>query len=453
VKLTKALRLYIWHVLTLAGIIVIALVVSGYIATHERLRFPWEHVRTLYAEFSNAQAVTPGQGQTINVAGVEVGEIGEVRLENGVAVVRMDLKSSDLGPVYRNAHLLLRPKTGLNDMSISMDPGTPDPSLPGKGELKDGDRLPVENTLPAVNSDEVLAALDTDTRNYLATLTTAGGQGLRHRAGTLRRVIAASEPTAATATRVMRAIADRRAKVARLVTNLHLLARAAASKDRDLASLVDGTTASFRTIADREADLGAAVDRLPGALDATDRALTATGDLSNELLPTLTALRPTVRQLAPDLVAVRPLLRRATPTLRYDVRPLVREATPLVHQLRPSLALLNQSSPDLQTSVDVLNRVVNILAYNPPGAEEGYLFWTAWFFHNAASILSVQDAHGATWRGLVMVGCSSIGEVLAANPALKPLGAAAFCPGGGGLPLPKKGRATGAQVHDAKAGG
>ena len=438
----KAMRLYLRHVLALSTMVLIALSVTAYITVHQRLRFPWEHTRTIYAEFSSAQAVTPGQGQTVNVAGVEVGEIGEVRLEQGRAVVRMDITSPDLGAVYRNAHLLLRPKTGLNDMSIALDPGRPDPSLPGKGELKEGDRLPVWNSLPNVNPDEVLAALDADTRRYLATLLAAGGQGLRGRAGTLRRVIAASEPTAATTARVMRAIADRRHKVERLVTNLRLLAQATASKDRDLASLVDGTTASFETLADREADLGATVDRLPRALAATDRALTATTDLSTELLPTLTALRPTIRGLAPALVDVRPLLRTAEPTLRDDVRPLVRDATPLLRRLRPSLELVDRSYPDLQSSVDVLNRVVNVLAYNPPGSEEGYLFWAAWFFHNAASILSIQDAHGATWRGLVMVGCSTAGQVISANPALQPIGAATFCPGGSGLPipLPKKGR-------------
>jgi len=439
VRLRKALKLYMRHVLALAAMIVIALAVAGYVTTHQRLRFPWEHQRTIYAEFSNAQAVTPGQGQTVNVAGVEVGEIGQVRLENGLAVVQMNLTNDDLGPVYRNAHLLLRPKTGLNDMSIALDPGTPDPSLPHRGELQGGDRLPVWNTLPTVNPDEVLASLDADTRSYLATVATAGGQGLRGRGRDLRRIVAASEPTFQMTARVMRALADRRHRVARLVTNLHLLAKATGSKDRELASLVDGASASFGTIADHEADLAATLDRLPGALGATDRALTATHGLADELDPALTALRPTVRGLGPALVDVRPLLRRGTPTLRDNVRPLVREAVPLLRQLRPSLALLDRSYPDLQRSVDVLTDVANELAYNPPGSEEGYLFWTAWFFHNAASILSIQDAHGATWRGLVMVGCSTAGEALSANPALQPIGESAFCPGqGGGPSLPKK---------------
>jgi phospholipid/cholesterol/gamma-HCH transport system substrate-binding protein len=434
----KALKLYMRHVIALAGIVVVALGASFYITTHQRLRFPWQSERKIYAVFSSGQSLTPGQGQTIDVAGVEVGEIGGVRLENGVAVVEMDLRSNDLGPVYSNAHLLLRPKTGLNDMSIAMDPGTPDRSLPHEGALPDGARLPIENTLANVNPDEVLSALDSDTRNYLAVVADAGGEGLRGRGADLRRIIAASEPTFRYTSRVMRALADRRRKVARLVTNLRLLSEASASKDRELASLVSGSNASFRTLADREADLSATLGKLPGALGATDRALTTTRALSVDLRPSLAALRPTIRGLGPALVQVRPLLRDATPTLRDNLRPLVRRATPLVRRLQPSLTLLNRSEPDLERTVDVLTYVANELGYNPAGAEEGYLFWTAWFIHNAASIVSIEDAQGVAWRGLVMGSCSTLGQVIAANPALHPLGELPFCgaTGGGGSAIP-----------------
>ena len=41
----------------------------------------------LEVEMSTAQAVTPGQGQTVNMAGVEIGDIREVQLEDGRAIV------------------------------------------------------------------------------------------------------------------------------------------------------------------------------------------------------------------------------------------------------------------------------------------------------------------------------------------------------------------------------
>lgn len=440
----RHIRPYLVHAIALVGIVVLALAITGYITVHQRLRFPWEHTRTIYAEFSSAQAVTPGQGQTVNVAGVTVGEIGEVRLEDGRAVVAMEIESDELGPVYRNAHLLLRPKTGLNDMSVELDPGTPEPGAPHRGELESGDRLPVWNTLPNVNPDEVLSALDSDTRNYLAVLATAGGQGLRGRGRDLRKVIQASEPTFAQSRRITRALADRRVKVARLVTNLRRLSRATASKDRELASLVSGSTAVFETIASREADLGRAVDRLPGSIAALDRSLVSSQRFALDARPAIVALRPTIRQLAPALVDVRPLLRTAEPVLRTRLRPLVRDAIPIVRELRPSVDLVNRATPDLQRTLNVLTYVVNELHYNPPGSEEGYLFWLSWFAHNGASIFSIEDAHGVAWRGLAMVGCSSIGQAIKANPALIPLGQSALCPGTGGSaglppvpPLPK----------------
>ena len=442
----KALSRYGSHVAALTGIVVLALGVAAYITAHQRLHFPWEERMTIVAEFSTAQSVTPGQGQTVTVAGVEVGEIGQVTLHEGRARVEMVLEPDKLGgPVYANARLLLRPKTGLNDMSIDMDPGTPQRGRPGGGELHEGDVLPVWNSLPNVNPDEVLAALDADTRRYLTIVANAGGAGIGDRGVDLRRVLAASQPTLRSTRRVARALADRRAKVKRLVRNLRLLSQATADSDKQLVRLVDGSSAVFDTIGARDAQLAASVERLPGALGATRDALVETRALAGELGPTARELRPAVRELGPALVDVRPLLRDAAPILRDDLRPLVREATPLVRDLRPSVRRLNPATANLVRTGKDLNYVVNQLGYNPPGSEEGYLFWLSWFTHNANSILSIEDAHGAIWRGLVVVGCSSAGQVLSANPALAPLLSAPICPGADlpslqdlvdGLPLP-----------------
>ena len=43
-------------------------------------------------ELENAQAVQPGQGQTVRVAGVEVGRIADVKLHEGVALVTLEIK-------------------------------------------------------------------------------------------------------------------------------------------------------------------------------------------------------------------------------------------------------------------------------------------------------------------------------------------------------------------------
>src|ERR671918_1973417 len=109
---------------------VMALGVAGYILSNQRFYLPaWVPVLgtdfyEVEAELPTAQAVVPGQGQTVNIAGVKVGEVGEVTLEDGRAVVDMQIQN-EFKPIYRDATILLRPKTGLKDMFLSLDPGTP----------------------------------------------------------------------------------------------------------------------------------------------------------------------------------------------------------------------------------------------------------------------------------------------------------------------------------------
>ena len=75
--------------------VIIALGVGGYILSHQRFYLPaWVPVLgtdffELKAEFSTAQSVKPGQGQTVEIAGVPVGEIKRVELVDGRAVVTM----------------------------------------------------------------------------------------------------------------------------------------------------------------------------------------------------------------------------------------------------------------------------------------------------------------------------------------------------------------------------
>jgi phospholipid/cholesterol/gamma-HCH transport system substrate-binding protein len=351
---------------------------------------------------------------------VKIGQIGGVKLKDGRALVRLDIEPDRAGPLYRNATFLVRPKTALNDMSVQVDPGKPDRSLSDRGRLEDGDRVGVAGTQVNVNADEVLSALDSDSRRYFTILASVAADATRGQGAKLRAVLKAGQPTFSRLSRITRAVAARRRELRRLVHNLRVLARSTAAKDGELASLVDTSSATFRALGEREADLTASVERLPGALHATRTALGDARRLSVEARPALDALRPAVRELPASLTAARPLLRDATPVLRKRVTPLVREVTPLLRELRPPLQDLNKTIPGLTRTGRVLNYLANELGYNPPGSEEGYLFWLSWYAHNADSLFSVEDSHGAVWRGLATGSCSSLAGVatLALPPAL-----------------------------------
>ena len=56
----------------------------------------------------------------------------------------------------------------------------------------------------------------------------------------------------------------------------------------------------------------------------------------------------------------------------------------------------------------MLNKFFNTLAYDPPGATQPFLFWSAWSAHNGATLWATQDAHGPVRRGIVLVGCATL---------------------------------------------
>jgi phospholipid/cholesterol/gamma-HCH transport system substrate-binding protein len=417
-----AIRKHLRDFLALLALLVVALVVSVVILSNQRLALPagvpllGKDFVEVEAELTTAQAVTPGQGQTVNIAGVQVGEIASVDLEDGKAIVGMRIEREH-ATVFSDATVLLRPKSGLKDMVLELDPGTR-----AAGELAEGERIPVSQTLPDVNLDEILAALDADTRDYLKLLLGDGARALRGNgralAGTIKRI----EPTARYARQVNEALAERRRNIKRVVHNFSLLTEELGDKDDQLAGFVVDSNAVFAALANQDANIRATLRELPSALDVTQETLAKVDRLAGELGPTLQALRPGARALGPALRQVRPFLAETTPVIRDEIRPFTRAALPTVRELRPAMRELAAATPDLTRSFRVLNALVNTLAYNPPGrSEEGYLFWLSWANHAGATVFATQDAHGPIRHGLVVFSCETarlLDVVAATNPAL-----------------------------------
>jgi phospholipid/cholesterol/gamma-HCH transport system substrate-binding protein len=424
----RAIAKHARHVAAVAGLAVIAAVVAGYILSHQRLRFPWEgRPFELQAAFSTAQAVTPGQGQTVRVSGVRVGDISGVKLKDGRAVVTMSLDPQYKDLVHTDATALLRPKTGLKDMFIELDPGTTRAPL-----AKRGWTLPVGNTLPDVNPDEILASLDADTRDYLTLLVDGAGQGLKGRGDDLREVFRRFEPTHRDLARVNALVAQRHRNLSRLVHSLGDFNDELADKSDDLAALVSSSSAVFRSFASEQANVTRAVGDLPAALRQTTDTLDRVERFAEVLRPAAVHLQPAVKALDRANHAVTPFAKEATPIVRDEVRPFVRDARPVVRSARTPASELAASTPDLRRSFEVLNDFLNEVAYNPngregpgvDGREEGYLFWAAWLQHNGAAIFSTSDANGpfrpVTLGGTCGVLRSLAGETPPLNQVLLP---------------------------------
>jgi len=212
-QLKRAVRDNKKDFLALVVLVLIGLVSLGIILANQRLALPgWVPVLgtnriELKAELSTAQSLTPGQGQSVEISGVRVGEISSVNLEDGHAVVGMDVEDKYRGLIHPDASILVRPKTGLNDMVLEVDPGT------ASGEIANGATIPLASTEPNVNPDEILATLDGDTRGFLNLLLADGARGLGGKGLELSSALRRLEPTTRDIARINGALAVRRENI------------------------------------------------------------------------------------------------------------------------------------------------------------------------------------------------------------------------------------------------
>jgi phospholipid/cholesterol/gamma-HCH transport system substrate-binding protein len=431
-----AIRKHLRDFIAIAVLIVLALGISYYIIQEQRLRIPVleEKPFELKAELQSAQAVVPGQGQTIRVAGVRIGDVQDVELENGVAVVTFAIDREFL-PIYQDATILLRPTTGLKDMFFQLDPGTR-----AAGEIEDGGTIPVSNTLPDTNLDEILLALDADTQAYLRLLLVGAGKGLEGRGKDLGELLGSLGPINRDLDRLNTEVAARRQNLANLIHNFNVLTRRVGQADDDLAELVTTSNAALGAIAEQDPNVQRAVALLPGTLRQARGTLNELTTYAAVLGPTFNELRPFARNLDEMNASVRELAASATPVLQNEIRPFVRFAQGEVPNLRKAAKSFNRATPRLTAFGERLNEVVNMAAYNPRGAEpagtsgrdEGYLYWLAWLGHNGASVFSSGDGNGWWRRIYLTIGCSNAANILQVSPlapAVTGLGQF-FAPGG-----------------------
>jgi phospholipid/cholesterol/gamma-HCH transport system substrate-binding protein len=405
----RAIKNHIGDFAAIVVLLFLSVIVAGYILSHERLRFPFIESSpfSMNAEFSTAQAVTPGQGQTVRVSGVQIGDIGNVALKNGVAIVRMDIDQKYKHLIHTDATALLRPRTGLKDMFIELNPGSKSAPI-----AKPGFTIPVSNTLPDINVDEILSSLDADTRAYLNLLVDGAGQGLKDNGGNqLAGVLERFEPTHRDLARLNQAVAVRGANLRRLVNSLQRLNTALATKQTQIVQLVDSSSRVFRAFASEQGNVSRAIADLPATLQQTSSTLGKVEAFATELGPAASNLLPAARALPAANQALTTLAKPSAPIIQQQIRPFVVAARPVVRNLKPASVNLAAATPNISRVFDTLNHFVNMVGYNPGGAQHGYLWWLAWLDHNARTLFSVQDANGDFRPLFLQASCATLAQI------------------------------------------
>ena len=396
----------------IAVLVVAAIAVTVYILEHQPSFVFGQTYYSVRAPFSTAAAVTSGQGQAVTIAGVQVGQVGGVNLQNGRAVVTMNIYKQ-YAPIYRNATVLLRPRTPLKDMYLELDPGTRN-----AGAVPNGGSLSVANTQPDVDLSEILSSLDADTRNYLVLLLSSGAQAFHDPGATgvppsraavadLRGTLKRFAPLDRTTERFATLLATRRRNIRRAIHNLNLVTNAFGGVENQLASLISASDTNFSAIAANDTQLEQTLTEFPPTLRQTQQTLTKVQAFATVSTTTLQALQPFARNLGPALKASRPLFRDTTPVIENQLRPFSVAVQPLARTLAEGAPKLKATIPALSSSISVLNTLFNELAHKS-GGQQSYLFWGSWLAHIADSLVDAQDANGAVLQGIFMGTCAEL---------------------------------------------
>lgn len=363
-----------------------------------------EEYEQITAEFSTAQAVTPGQGQAVDVAGIQIGKVTSVELEEGHAVVGMDIEPKYMELLHPDAQFLLRPKTNLNDMIVEIDPGEAD------GTVEDGAHFTLAQTEPNTNLDAFLATLDADTRQYLQLLVAGGAQGIGGRGKQFGNALRRFEPFVRYNAKLNRAIAERRRELARVIHNFQLLTTELSRRDREIERFVSSSSAALGDFANQQQAIQEALVEFPSALRAADAGLAASDRFSQAAYPALTKLIPQAQALPAAFRSTERLFDQTLAPIRDQIRPFTREVRPVLKHTAESAPSFGKTVRNFGNGLSGFNAFLNELAYKPKG-KESVLFYLPWLNHNFNTAFNLQDAGGPLLRGLVVISCtgSSLG--------------------------------------------
>ncbi len=308
----------------------------------------------------------------VRIAGVNVGKVVKVEGQDGTdnAVITMEVKDEGL-PIHKDARLKIKPRIFLEgNFFVDLQPGTP--SAP---TISDGDTIPVGQTATPVQLDQVLTALQQDTRRSLQSLLIELGSSLTRRptpaenadqsiytqdksaAEALNNSIVYGEPAlknTAIVNEALQGIVP--SDLTGLVKGLSETGTKLAENDAELAALVENFNTTMAAIASQQnavrasvRELGPTVTRAYASLGSLNDALPSVRRFSLEIIPGVEQTQPTIDAVTPWIAQARPLVSKS------ELGGLVADTQPAT----ASLASASASTVPLIKQGDLLAKCVS----------------------------------------------------------------------------------------------
>ncbi len=306
----------------------------------------------------------------VRIAGVNVGQVKSVEPAaegSTTSVVTVNIDKRGL-PIFKDARVRIRPRIFLEgNFFVDIQPGTP-----GQPKIPDEGTIPVTQVTGPVQLDQVLTALQSDTRRNLQRLIRGYGDALngtpkpgedddqdpavqgetaaqslndslRYSPDALRGVALVNEAAQGTDLH----------DLSKLIAGTQKVAAALTTSDQTLKDLVTNFNTTMGAFASEQGNLRETIALLPGVLEQANVTL---DDLNRSFPPTRAFAReilPGVRQTDPTITAAFPWIRQT----RLLVSPP--ELQGLVHDLQPAtsdLSSITDRSLVLIPQIDLANR-------------------------------------------------------------------------------------------------
>lgn len=319
-----------------------------------------EDSRTITAYFEDASPLVAGN--TVKSAGVIVGEITDIAVEDGVAAVTMELDPSVL-PINEDATATIRAKSLLGERYVDLDPGSADASameMPGELSVRQTDR--------AVDIQDVLDSLDEPTATSLSTLLTTFGEGTAGQGRNIRKTLTALSPTLLDLDQVGAILNEQNDVLLRLLERVTPVTEALADdQGRSLDRVVAASDSALGSVAAQRQALDQALLRLPEALRAFRTTVQQVTGLGDDATATLNGLRPVTSQLPAISKELRAFANAADPALAAlpgvlrRAERLIDNAAPVVEGLAPGVRGLRGASPAARRLVEEIQPNLQVI--------------------------------------------------------------------------------------------
>ncbi|KRB80123.1 hypothetical protein ASE01_01055 [Nocardioides sp. Root190] len=318
----------------------------------------------------------------VRVAGVPVGKVRGIEVEDNAAMVTLQFDEDEVIPLHEGATVHLRAKSMVEETYIEI--------VDGDGaEIRDGGSLSAKAVAEPVQLHDVLTSLDEPTRASLGRTLRSLGEGTEGSRADVAALMDGLGDLGDEGYDVLDALAAQSKDLDDMTRSLGVVVRSLDHRQGEVVDLVTAADKLTTATAGNHKNLAATIKALPGVLDS---ARAASGDLET--------LSTSLAPIAKDLRAAGPGLSAALknlPSVTKDVKGLLPSLDVALDRAPATLSRVDEVASDISDVVPdarvALADVNPMLGYMAPYNRDLTAFFTNW-----AAMMASKDANGRYLR-------------------------------------------------------